>query len=249
MIDYSDFIDRYFNKTLNKDEVDRFEKMLADDQKFAEQVAFYISTTQVLKEQLIIEKKERFKELLGQQNAIVGINRDRVPVRKLWIYRAIAAAALIILLISSWYLFYSRPLPVQQTADTYIQQHLISLPVNMSASMDSIQQGLKLYNDGNLNQALNTFVSIIKRDTANYSAKKYLGIVYLRLADYDQAFLFFQQLENYPLYSNPAIFYQALTLMKRNRSGDKPNAKQLLQRVVDNDLEGKAVALQWLKKM
>ena len=74
-----------------------------------------------------------------------------------------------------------------------------------------------------------------------------MGIVYLRLANYDKAFLYFQQLENYPLYSNPAIFYQALTLMKRNGPGDKQNAKQLLQQVVKDNLEGKAVAQQWLK--
>lgn len=248
MIDYSDFIDRYFSNILSKDEAVRFEKMLATDKNFAQEVAFYLSAKQVLKEQLVIEKKERFRQLVSQQDAVM-MKPDPVPVRKLWIYRSIAAAAIVILLISSWYLFYPRRLPVHETADTYIQQHLTSLPVNMSASMDSIQQGLKFYNDGNLNQALNTFESIIKRDTADYSAKKYLGIVYLRLADYDKAFLFFQQLENYPLYSNPAIFYQALTLMKRNGSGDKPKAKQLLQRVVDNDLEGKEVALQWLKKM
>jgi len=249
MIDYSDYIDRYFNKTLSKDEVGKFEQMLVDDRNFAEQVAFYISTTQVLKKQLIIEKKERFKELLDQQNAVVAMNPDRVPVRKLWIYRSIAAAAIIIILISSWYLFYSRPLPVQQTADNYIQQHLTNLSVTMSPRLDSIQQGLKFYNDGNLNQSLKIFESIVIRDTGNYSAKKYIGIVYLRLANYDKALLYFQQLENYPLYSNPALFYQALTLMKRNKSGDKPKAKQLLQRVIDNDLEGKEPALQWLKKM
>jgi len=246
MIDYSDFIDGYFNKTLSKDEVGRFEQMLAEDGNFAQEVAFYISAKQVLKEQLIIEKKERFKELLSQQG-VVSMMPDRVPVRKLWIYRSIAAAALVILLISSWYLFYSRPLPVRQTADSYIQQHLTSLPVNMSATLDSIQQGLKLYNDGNLNQSLKIFESMVNRDTGNYSAKKYMGIVYLRLANYDKAFLYFQQLENYPLYSNPAIFYQALTLMKRNGPGDKQNAKQLLQQVVKDNLEGKAVAQQWLK--
>jgi tetratricopeptide (TPR) repeat protein len=248
MTDYTEFIDSYFNKTLSVDEAGKFEQMLAADRSFAQEVAFYISVKQVLKQQLIIEKKERFKELLGQHN-VVTMKTDRAHVRKLWIYRSIAAAALFIVLISSWYLFYSRPLPVQQTADTYIQQHLTSLPVNMSGTADSIQQGLKLYNDGNLNQSLKTFESILTRDTGNYSAKKYIGIVYLRLADYDKASLYFQQLENYPLYSNPAIFYQALTLMKRNTSSDKPKAKQLLQRVVDNDLEGKAVALQWLKKM
>jgi tetratricopeptide (TPR) repeat protein len=247
MTDYSEFIDGYFNKTLSTDEAGRFEQMLSQDESFAQEVAFYISAKQVLKEQLVIEKKERFKELLNESGSST-ITTDGAPVRKLWIYRSVAAAAVIILLIASWYLFYSKPLPVQQIADNYIKQDLSNLPVTMGTTMDSLQQGLKLYNEGNLNSSLKIFESIIMRDTSNYSAIKYLGIIYLRLADYKKALAYFQQLANYPLYSNPALFYQALTLMKRNLSGDKPKARLLLQNVVDNNLEGKQTAMQWLNK-
>jgi tetratricopeptide (TPR) repeat protein len=247
MIDYSDFIDGYFNKTLSKDDVTRFEQMLVDDKLFAQEVAFYISTKQILKDQVVIEKKEWFRELLREPTALTT-NGDQGRVRKLWIYRSLAAAAIIILLISSWYLFYPRSLPVQQTAERYIQKDLTTLPVTMGTTMDSMQQGLKLYNNGNLNESSKVFESILMSDSSNYSAKTYLGIIYLRLADYEKAFANFQQLANYPLYSNPATFYQALTLMKRNQSGDKPKARILLQKVVDENLEGKVSATQWLKK-
>jgi hypothetical protein len=81
------------------------------------------------------------------------------------------------------------------------------------------------------------------------SAKKYAGIVYLRLSNYDKALAYFQDLEKYTsLYANPAIFYHTLTLMKRNQPGDKQTAKQLLQQVVQNNLEGKGNAKQWLDK-
>jgi len=247
MIDYSDFIDGYFNKTLSKDDVTRFEQMLVDDKLFAQEVAFYISTKQILKDQVVIEKKEWFRELLREPISLTT-NLHQGRVRKLWVYRSLAAAAVIILLVSSWYLFYPRSLPVQQMADRYIQKDLTTLPVTMGTTMDSIQQGLKLYNDGNLNQSSKVFESILMTDSSNYSAKTYLGIIYLRLADYEKAFTNFQQLANYPLYSNPATFYQALTLMKRNQSGDKPKARILLQKVVEENLTGKETAMQWLKK-
>jgi tetratricopeptide (TPR) repeat protein len=82
----------------------------------------------------------------------------------------------------------------------------------------------------------------------NDVALKNLGLTYLRLGNYDKALTYFRQLEKYALYSNPAIFYQALTLMKRNQPGDKEKAKELLQRVRDNDLEGKEFAEKWLDK-
>jgi tetratricopeptide (TPR) repeat protein len=93
------------------------------------------------------------------------------------------------------------------------------------------------------------FESIIQRDSSDFSAKRYAGIVYLRLGNYDKALDHFKQLEkNTSLYSNPATFFHALTLMKRNQPGDKQQARRLLQQVIDNDLEGKETAQQWLKK-
>jgi tetratricopeptide (TPR) repeat protein len=113
---------------------------------------------------------------------------------------------------------------------------------------DSLQNGFRLYNGGQYDSALQQFESILQKDTGNYLSKKYLGIVYLTLGNYDKALLYFQQLENNSRYSNPAIFYQALTLMKRSQPGDKQKAKQLLQKVVDNNLEEKETAQRWLKK-
>jgi len=245
MADYSEYIDAYFNQALNKEEIAKFEQKLASDRIFAEEVAFHLSTKQVLKEELYKDKKERFKLLLKEGG---GLKREPVrgQIQKLWIYRTVAAAAIIILAVSAWYLF-PKPITVQQRAENYIQQKLTTLSVTMG-QMDSVQEGLKLYNEGKLSASLTIFQSILQRDTANYSAKKYLGIVYLRLANYEKALQYFQLLENYPLYSNPAIFYQALTLMKRNQSIDKSKARQLLQKVVDQNFEGKQTAMQWLKE-
>jgi tetratricopeptide (TPR) repeat protein len=247
MPDSFEYIDSYFNQTLSDEDVERFEQMLLEDESFAKEVAFYLSAKQVLKGQQDKEKKDWFKQLLTNENSL-AITSERGQVKKIWMYRAVAVAAIIVLGVFSWYLFYLKPVPVKEQAETYIQQNFTTLSVTMGTSLDSIQQGLKLYNEGKLDASQKMFESIVQNDTSNYSAKKYLGIVYLRLANYDKAFLYFQQLENYPLYSNPAVFYQALTLMKRNQSGDKAKARQLLQQVVDGGLEGKSVAQQWLKK-
>jgi len=43
-------------------------------------------------------------------------------------------------------------------------------------------------------------------------------------------------------------FYYSFTLIKRNRPGDKQQAKILLEQVVQNGPEGKTTANEWLKK-
>ena len=73
-----------------------------------------------------------------------------------------------------------------------------------------------------------------------YEAKKYAGIVSLRLKDYDKAINYFSLLENYTnLYANPGKFFHAIALLKRNKPGDKEQAKALMEQVVQNNLDGK----------
>ena len=248
MPDHFDYIDAFFNQALSDAEVERFEQMLVEDNDFAGQVAFYLSAKQALKEQLEEEKKEWFKQLLADNN-LESVAKGQGRVKQLWSYRAVAVAAIVVLGFFAWYLFYPRSIPVQDRAETYIEEHLKTLPVTMGTELDSTQFGLKLYNEGQLETSRKVFESIVQNDSSNYSAKKYLGIVYLRLANYDKALLYFHRLENYSLYSNPALFYQALTLMKRNLPGDKAKAKGLLQQVVDWNLEGKETARLWLKRL
>jgi tetratricopeptide (TPR) repeat protein len=134
-------------------------------------------------------------------------------------------------------------------AKEYIEKNLRTMPVTMGIRKDSTQDGLRLYNDNQLDSSLKLFENIIQRDSSNFSVKNYAGIVYLRLENYDKALAYFQDLEKYTsLYSNPATFYHALTLMKRNQPGDKQQARRLLEQVSKNDLEEKETAQLWLKK-
>lgn len=241
------YIDAYFQRTLDPEEIKRFEQKIADDKEFADEVAFYLSAKMSLKTEADQEKKDRFRELLAQQRPIIDINQHR-KAKKIWIYRVSAAAAVIVCILFAGYFFLSKSSSPQQMADNYIKENFQTLPVKMTAERDSIEDGLRLYNNGQYDAALKQFESIAKRDTGSYLIKKNLGIIYLRLGSYDKALQYFQAFEHDTLYANPSLFYQALTLLKRNLPGDKPKAKELLQQVVANDLEGKESAQQWLNK-
>lgn len=243
MPDHFEYIDDYFHQLLSAEEAKQFEQKIVADRDFAEEVAFYLSAKAAVKGQSVVQKKEWFKQLLQENDPYVQKNAG---IRKLWTYRISAVAALMICLFLTWYML-SNKHTSSQMADTYVLKNLQTLPVTMGSARDSIQDGLRLYNQGRYDSAINQFESIVQKDTANYLAKKYLGICYLKVANYDKSLLYFRQLENYSLFSNPAKFYQALTLLKRNQPGDKQDAKQLLQQVVDGNLEGKETAQQWLK--
>jgi tetratricopeptide (TPR) repeat protein len=244
MENYLEYIDAYFNHQLKPEEARQFEQKIIEDRNFAEEVAFYLSTKQVLKEEIIAEKKKQFRELL-EQNSSSSKLRSIAPIRKLWAYAAAAAA--IVFILFAGYLFLFKQTSPQQMAEGYVKQNLQNLGVTMGNSQDSLQNALRLYNEGRLNASLEHFESMVQRDSSNNSAKEYAGIVYLRLGNYDKALAYFQQLEKYSLASNPAIFYQALTLLKRNHPGDKQKARQLLHKVVNDNLDKNEEAEQLLK--
>ena len=244
-MDNLELIEAYFNNELAQDSKNEFDRRITTDPDFAEEVSFYLSSKQVAAAELE-ENKSRLTELYKQhkQGNFTGGQR-KPPLRQLWPW--VAAAAVLAGVIFGWYTWFKPVSPVQ-LADKYLKENFENLSVTMGSKEDSLQTGLRLYNEGKTEDAKKQFESMVLRDTSFAEAKKYAGIVSLRLGEYDKAISYFSQLANYRLFSNPGKFYQALTLMKRNRSGDNERARQLLQEIVENDLEGREDAEEWLKK-
>lgn len=240
-----EYIDDYFNRSNTAEQKQQFEQRIIHDVSFAEEVAFYISTHNVIKEQLQIQQKERFRELYEQQK--IAPPRKQ-PVKQMWRY-AMAACAVVAVMVLSWILFRTSNSP-EQLADEYIQQNWKTLDITMSSEPDSLQSGLALFNAGKPAAALSQFEAIAEKDSANFSAKKYAGIAALRQSQYDKALFYFSALaKDTTLHSNPGKFYQAVTLFKRSGPGDIDVAKKLLQEVATNDLEGSKEAEQWLRRV
>lgn len=244
MQDSLGYIDAYFQGVQRPEATTEFEKRITEDPAFAEEVAFYLSAITALKDELAERKKSRFREIYTRHDPDFVPNKK--PVQRLWPY--MAAAAMIAGAIVCWYLFI-KPASPQQLADNYISQNFETLGVTMSNREDELQKGLRYYNEGHLKEALQRFEKLITLDSTDFAAKKYAGITSLRLQQYDKAIHYFKLLEDQPnLYANPGAFLQATTLLKRNLPGDKQTARALLEKVVQNDLEGRETAVLWLKK-
>ena len=246
-MDQLEYIDSFFKNELPPEEIRRFEKRIIDDPTFAGDVAFYCRSMQVVKEQLNADKKSRFRKLYNQKTGDLAYSTGRQPVIKK-LTRYFAAAAIFAALMVGWFLFV-KPESPRQLADQFISGQLDTLAVTMSSKQDSMQAAIELYNSGKYREALQSFENISQKHPNDVEAKKFTGIVYLRTNEYDKAISVFKQVESRKdLYSNPGKFYHALTLLKRNREGDEEEAQRLLNEVVEQDLDEKETAQQWLKK-
>ena len=239
-----ELIDRFLKHELSPEEARQFEQMIIADPAFAEEVSFYIAASKLAKEESQEEKIRRFRQLQREVQPPTG------KLIRMSNFRRLAVAAAVIAAIAIGFYLFQSPAKPNQLADDYITNNFSVLGVTMSNNTDSLQEGLKWYNEGKFPEALNRFQLLMQSDSSAVTALKYAGIVTLRTGQYDLALQYFTRLENYPgLYANPGKFYHALTLMKRNQPGDKQNAKLLLQEVVQKDLEGKEAAQEWLGKM
>ncbi|HEY2727276.1 MAG TPA: hypothetical protein VGI61_08895 [Parafilimonas sp.] len=240
-----EYIDSYFQQTMNADERKVFEKRCEEDNLFAQEVAFYLMTLESLREELLQQKQTtwRSKSLIEDLPFIPTLKKS---FTSRWI--AYAAAACLVLA-ASVYFFETNPSP-KKLAENYIKTNYSNLSLTMDASRDSLQSGIDAYNNKEYDKALRLFKSIEKNDAQNSDAKKYAGITYMQKEEYDSALQQFDMLSNMKgLFSNSGDFLKAVALMGRNKPGDKDKAKMLLRKVLSEKEEGSEKAAEWEKKL
>ena len=240
-MDSLEYIDNYYQGPRSPEETRLFEQRILEDPAFAQELAFYLSSREAARGLEDEVKQDRFRQLYGQTRIVQAEGK----IRKMWPMVA-AAAVLIVIVFGIW--MFPRTGNPKNLADEYIGREFVSLDVTMG-KQDSMQVGVALYNEQQFPAALLQFESILRSDTSNTMALENAGKTAIRLGAYDKALTYFRRLENNPhLYANYGLFYEALTLMRRNLPGDDVQAKKLLQEIVNKNLEGKADAQQWLDK-
>ena len=245
MLQTLEYIEAYFENTLNPEQRLQFEQRCVTDEAFAKEVAFYITGRKAARLALEEDKKKHWKNT-EYESGKEGAEKSQPKIIQLKRWLPYAAAASLIISIAVYFLFIkSNP---QQLASHYINDQLTQIGQTMGASADSLQQGIEAYNQKEYDRALQIFESISRREPQNSDVIKYKGLSYLMKKDYSMALLQFDALSAMNLYSNGGLFLKAVTLLERNQKGDKEKAKQILQQVVAEKKEGSAEAQRWLDK-
>lgn len=228
-------INKYLNNEMSLSERQIFENQLLTDEDLVNELAFY-THVKLANQELAREKRKAEFEALRKEIS----NRPSGKIKPMIWISGIAAS--VILAFGFWWFSYTDTLNPAEYADTYIHQHFENLPVKMDGNADSLQMGLRLFNEQKLSEAQAIFEDILQRKNVDSEAIKYAGITALRLKQFDKAIVYFQALSQQKnLYSNPGKFYEALALMKQQPI-NKKEVEILLDEVIDNNLEGNVEA-------
>ena len=224
-------IEKYLNNELSLSERQVFENQLSTDSTLAKEFAFYVNSHSASKQLANEKRKEQFEHLRTE----ISSRSIRKIKPLIWVS---GLAASVILALGFWWFSQTATPNAEILADAYIQEHFENLPVKMDGNSDSLQMGLRLFNEKKLNDAQKIFEDILQRKNNDSEATKYAGITALKLQQYDKAIQYFQVLSKQTnLYSNSGKFYEALALMKQNKA-DIKRAKEILNEVIINNLEG-----------
>lgn len=238
MSEILEYIDAYFNKELNESEQKQFETRCTTDDDFARDVAFYVMARDEAR-QALLRQKQQWKN----ETTIVKPAKKSIVLRLM----PYAAAACLVLVMAFYFLFAMNNSP-RQLAKQYLQSS-DTLSNTMDASRDSLQTGILEYKKKNYQQAALLFEGVKNSDSANSDVKKYAGLAYLHLNNYDKALQCFRELSAMKgLYSNPGDMLQASTLLERDATGDKDAAKPLLEKVAKENEDGSDMAKKILEK-
>lgn len=223
-----EYIDDYFAELLPESEREIFNNRIKSDDEFAKEVALYLQ----VKKLGLLEKKKQFQELnksLNKQSSLLVVKG----------LGSIAAAA--ILIIGLWTLFFNNTQTPQEYAQNYINEKLITLDTDMSASQDSQSKAVEFYNQKKYLEALSQL-----KDIQSPQALEYRGLCYLQLKQFDLALESFKKLsENNDILQNKGYFYQSLVLIEM---GNITEAKTILDTIKTKpNVFGKTEALELSK--
>ncbi|SMD44113.1 Tetratricopeptide repeat-containing protein [Aquiflexum balticum DSM 16537] len=250
-----EIFEKYLNDNLSDQDRIEFEAKLSSDKELEESFLIYKSIEQEFGNS--IRNKSKENELRGtlqslskeySENTMISTSeKPKALIRIISLVSSIAASLILIFFVYNKY--FGSEMDMQQIALSYFNSDLERIGQTMGSNKDSLQMGISFYNQKEYFKAVQVFENMIVSDPSNSEVIKNLGLSYLGLEEYDNALAQFEKLSQMEqLYSNPGQFYKALALLLRNESGDKNQAKELLQKVIDEDQEGSKNAKEWLEK-
>lgn len=241
-----EYIENFFQGELSQEETQVFEAKCENDPTFAEEVSLYITMREGLKTALYNQKKKEFDDLYAELSENASASQ---PIMRKLVPYVSAAAAACVLIFFAWLFYWQGPSP-QQMANNYIDENLQTLSLTMGDSQDSLQMGIAAFNQKDYESAETIFQQLAQHEEVSAEAVKNLGLTYLVTEQYDKALAQFDTLSAYTnLYDNPGLLYKAITLMKRNTDNDKEEARQILEKIIEQQLSGSQEAQEWIKHL
>lgn len=224
-------IERYLQGALEGEELLRFERALDEDAALAEEVKLQRSVSNLLSEEGVGELDQKLSELRGEYAAE---GPKLLPFRKMWF---VAAAVLVLGIAYIGFFKTAGLIDGEQLYISYFEPYPADNAVRSqgadSTQIDQLKTALDAYSKGDLEEAARGFLGYLYLQETDARASFYLGVTLLSqgYADKAEATLGAVAERSDSIYSDPARWYYALSLI---RQGKRSSARKELQKLSRN---------------
>lgn len=220
-------IELYLNNELSADERKEFETKLETDKQLQEQLQTYKEINNILIRRIdALENEQDLRKILSRKQAeyfttepkVVPINKHR---NTRWLYTAVAAAAILILLLwSPWQ---------QNILSNYGHVKMTNPTVRGNGQNHRMTDAARLFNNGKYKDAFPLLDSAVHADPANAQHLFYRGVTLLHLKEETKA----QQdlkavFDGQSIYQYEAAYFMAISYLKK---GHKDSCRIWLQKI------------------
>jgi len=249
-LNYAEFIERYLDGEMGKDEQTWFEKELDANPKLQKELELRRNINTAILEKEVMELRSQLKEICSSPGYRETAVRKKAVVlsRKLLIAASFIAIAIIgsllVLLLRSKsysseeiYAMYYRPYEATmnfRSADAGIN--------------DDLRTAMTYYENKNFRNALVLFEKILNDDSSRIGLNVYSGISHMEVEEYNDANSNFQKIidDEYSLYIEQAEWYLGFCYLMTNNT---EKAKQQFEQIAGQDGYYTHKAIEILNKM
>ncbi len=235
-IDYSGFIEKYLNQTMEQDELKWFEQEMDINPSLEEEVQL----SKDIGEAILNEETLAFRHQISN----LFENKEHVkPAREKRCFRihpsvrvAVASLAALIILGTGIFVYTHRTIPAEKLFENYYEpfESLMNMRSGNSQTADILATAMQKYEEENFESALLLFETVLATDDQSITSKFYSGISYLETERYQNAQNSFTGIidHNDNLFIEHAEWYLGLCYLK---TGEKEKAKSLFSSIEASD--------------
>ena len=237
MDDKFNLIEEYLAGDLSVREQTEFEELLRNDPDLMKEFLLRKDINEAISENDVMDLRNNLNKIVNSESKIRNIYRNS------FIISSVAAVAVILIVISCFYLFSNKNVSGTEIFNSYYSTYptitSFRSSVDITVQEQLLNEAFSSYDDGKYSIASDYFNQILTDDKSNTMAQFYLALCEIELENFDKSEKLLNELilKNNHIFWEQAHWYLALVYLKQNDTG---NAKSIFKIIIKEDMAKKS---------
>lgn len=235
-IDYSGFIEKYLNETMEKDELKWFREEMEMNPSLSDEVQMHRDIGDAILNEETLEFRAQISSLFDKREPVSKPETSRAISIPHSVRVAVASFAALIMIGTGLYMYTHRTIPADKLFEMYYEPYdgLMNVRSSNNEVANILVSAMHKYENKEFESALLLFETALATDMNNIPSRFYSGISYMATERFSIAETTFNKVidQNDNLFIEQAEWYLSLCYLK---TGEKGKARELLNTIAKTE--------------